>query len=157
MGMLSCFGVFLFSFPFWDQILWLLYLPVLLLALLVFYQLLLHRKRKSILLLSGLLALAGVFSFPVLLEGGHIAYNVITDVYHTYSGYVFYPYDISDTAFLCQLQVTWLLLYVSIWLFSGMLAFWRSRHYFALFMLSFLPVFLFCCIRHQFPGCLPCL
>ena len=36
MGMLSCFGVFLFSFPFWDQILWLLYLPVLLLALLVF-------------------------------------------------------------------------------------------------------------------------
>ncbi len=141
MGMLSCFGVFLFSFPFWDQILWLLYLPVLLLALLVFYQLLLHRKRKSILLLSGLLALAGVFSFPVLLEGGHIAYNVITEVYHTYSGYVFYPYDISDTAFLCQLQVTWLLLYVSIWLFCGMLAFWRSRHYFALFMLSFLPVF----------------
>ncbi|MFR6488531.1 MAG: hypothetical protein ACLUQK_13660 [Clostridium sp.] len=141
MGMLSCFGVFLFSFPFWDQILWLLYLPVLLLALLVFHQLLLHRKKKSILLLSGLLALAGVFSFPVLLEGGHIAYNVITDVYHTYSGYVFYPYDISDTAFLCQLQVTWLLLYVSIWLFCGMLAFWRSRHYFALFMLSFLPVF----------------
>ena len=48
MGMLSCFGVFLFSFPFWDQILWLLYLPVLLLALLVFHQLLLHRKKKSI-------------------------------------------------------------------------------------------------------------
>ena len=140
MGMLSCFGVFLFSFPFWDQILWLLYLPVLLLALLVFYQLLQHRKRKSILLLSGLLALAGVFSFPVLLEGGHIAYNVITDVYHTYSGYVFYPYDISDTACL-----------VVCWPFGEAVTI--SHCSCSLFCQSFL----FCCIRHQFPGCLPCL
>ena len=29
--------------------------------------------------------------------GAHIAYNIITEVYHDASGYVFYPYDVTDT------------------------------------------------------------
>ena len=32
MGMLSSLGVFLFAFPFWDAVLWMLYIPVLLFA-----------------------------------------------------------------------------------------------------------------------------
>ena len=30
MGMLSSLGVFLFAFPFWDAVLWMLYIPCLL-------------------------------------------------------------------------------------------------------------------------------
>lgn len=141
LGMLSSLGVFLFAFPFWDTILWLLYIPVLLLAVLLYNRLFVLRKRNIILLLAAALAAAGVLSFPVLREGAHIAYNVITDVYHDFSGYVFYPYDVSDNVLLYRIQFTWLLLYVSIWLYCGMVTFWKTRHYFALFMLSFLPMF----------------
>ena len=140
-GMLSCLGVFLFAFPFWDVVLWLLYIPVLLFVVAGYHHLLLRRRKKVILILAGCMITAGVLSFPLLQKGAYIAYNIITEVYHNASGYVFYPYDVTDSTMLYQLQFTWLLLYVSIWLFCGMLTFWRTRHYFALFMLSFLPVF----------------
>ena len=138
MGMLSSLGVFLFAFPFWDAVLWMLYIPVLLFAVVVYNRLLLRRRKKVILILAGGMLLLGVLSFSLLQEGAHIAYNIITEVYHDASGYVFYPYDVTDTAMLYRLSLTWLLLYASIWLFCGMLTFWNTRRYFALFMLSFL-------------------
>lgn len=141
MGMLSSLGVFLFAFPFWDAVLWMLYIPVLIFAVVVYKRLLLRRRKKVILILAGGMLLLGVLSFSLLQEGAHIAYNIITEVYHDASGYVFYPYDVTDTAMLYRLSLTWLLLYASIWLFCGMLTFWNTRRYFALFMLSFLPVF----------------
>lgn len=141
MGMLSCLGVFLFAFPFWDAVLWLLYIPVLFFVVAGYHHLLLRHRKKVILILAGCMITAGVLSFPLLQKGAYIAYNIITEVYHNASGYVFYPYDVTDSTMLYQLQFTWLLLYVSIWLFCGMMTFWHTRHYFALFMLSFLPVF----------------
>lgn len=123
MGMLSSLGVFLFAFPFWDAVLWMLYIPVLIFAVVVYNRLLLRRRKKVILILAGGMLLLGVLSFSLLQEGAHIAYNIITEVYHDASGYVFYPYDVTDTAMLYRLSLTWLLLYASIWLFCGMLTF----------------------------------
>ena len=100
MGMLSSLGVFLFAFPFWDAVLWMLYIPVLLFAVVVYNRLLLRRRKKVILILAGGMLLLGVLSFSLLQEGAHIAYNIITEVYHDASGYVFYPYDVTDTAML---------------------------------------------------------
>ena len=53
MGMLSSLGVFLFAFPFWDAVLWMLYIPVLLFAVVVYNRLLLRRRKKVILILAG--------------------------------------------------------------------------------------------------------
>ena len=121
MGMLSSLGVFLFAFPFWDAVLWMLYIPVLIFAVVVYNRLLLRRRKKVILILAGGMLLLGVLSFSLLQEGAHIAYNIITEVYHDASGYVFYPYDVTDTAMLYRLSLTWLLLYASIWLFCDLL------------------------------------
>ena len=45
MGMLSSLGVFLFAFPFWDAVLWMLYIPVLLFAVVVYNRLLLIAEK----------------------------------------------------------------------------------------------------------------
>ena len=45
MGMLSSLGVFLFAFPFWDAVLWMLYIPVLIFAVVVYNRLLLRRRK----------------------------------------------------------------------------------------------------------------
>lgn len=69
MGMLSSLGVFLFAFPFWDAVLWMLYIPVLLFAVVVYNRLLLRRRKKVILILAGGMLLLGVLSFSLLQEG----------------------------------------------------------------------------------------
>ena len=69
MGMLSSLGVFLFAFPFWDTVLWMLYIPVLLFAVVVYNRLLLRRRKKVILILAGGMLLLGVLSFSLLQEG----------------------------------------------------------------------------------------
>ena len=45
-----------------------------------------------ILILAGGMLLLGVLSFSLLQEGAHIAYNIITEVYHDASGYVSVSY-----------------------------------------------------------------
>ena len=71
-GMLSCLGVFLFAFPFWDVVLWLLYIPVLLFVVAGYHHLLLRRRKKVILILAGCMITAGVLSFPLLQKGADV-------------------------------------------------------------------------------------
>lgn len=137
-----CLGILIWGFPeMLDTVILPQYIVYLLVVACVYCFLYQRKKIKIIKVFWLLFILIGIFNISTLIKGMHIGYNLITDAYAFYSDYIFNQYEIANDFLLVRDQFTTFFLYMSIFFFLAVYTFWQTKHYFAVFMITFLPFF----------------
>lgn len=139
---ICCLGIILNGFPEILRIThWSRYF-IFIFVILCLYPYLYQRKNAK--LIGGFwiaFILIGIIYMSTIIEGMHVGYNLITDAYASYSNYVFNQYTLANNIFLRYDQYTFFFLYVSIFFFVAIYTFWQTKHYLAIFMITFIPFF----------------